>query len=368
MESSHGRGSLQFDDAGHLLDEILCIKCAYNLRGMTLDGACPECGTAVGRSIKGDFLKFADPMWVSKLAKGMNWIIGAIIVSILMACVSFGIKRNTGDDTIPSILELASGLISIIGFWLLTSPDPGVTEPSPVNTRNLTRYSMLFAYVLTVLLVMLSQEGIELLGIALLILSGLLEVAAVFFCGFFAVGLAKRIPNKSLATQSKIVMIGMAVMYFGTAALAVIILVQINTITNTGSIPSAMVAVGAGALAVGVIGLIFSVWTLLLIIAFRNKLTQAATDARKSWASDRRTRVDIAQWEIDTAHAAHTTDTSASPEASISPEQISAATDGDSPAIDPDQWPDSPDSPDSQDQDPGGVDMSQWPEDPPAST
>jgi hypothetical protein len=156
MESPSNRGSLRFDEAGHLLDELPCIKCAYILRGLTLESTCPECGTAVGRSVKGDFLKFADPMWVSKLANGMNWIIGAIIASIVLGCVGSGISSSTGDTMISSVLELAAGIVTVIGFWLLTTPDPGAIEPSPINTRNLTRYSMLGAYVLTVIAVTLT--------------------------------------------------------------------------------------------------------------------------------------------------------------------------------------------------------------------
>ena len=49
------------DQEGNLAEDRTCIKCAYNLRGLDPAGRCPECGTAVGRSILGDFLRYCDP-------------------------------------------------------------------------------------------------------------------------------------------------------------------------------------------------------------------------------------------------------------------------------------------------------------------
>ena len=36
------------DSDGNLLDEIECRHCGYNLRGLALEGKCPECMTVVG--------------------------------------------------------------------------------------------------------------------------------------------------------------------------------------------------------------------------------------------------------------------------------------------------------------------------------
>ena len=52
---------LRLDASGRLDEDIACRKCGYNLRGLNKDGACPECGTAVGRSTQGDLLRFCDP-------------------------------------------------------------------------------------------------------------------------------------------------------------------------------------------------------------------------------------------------------------------------------------------------------------------
>ncbi len=53
-----------------LTDDRLCVHCGYNLRGLPLDGKCPECGEAVRRSLLGDLLKYADPDWLDRLRFG----------------------------------------------------------------------------------------------------------------------------------------------------------------------------------------------------------------------------------------------------------------------------------------------------------
>lgn len=53
-----------------------CIECGYDLRGLTAEGACPECGKQIGlslrwhelsRSGKGPPLSMAAPAWVRSL-------------------------------------------------------------------------------------------------------------------------------------------------------------------------------------------------------------------------------------------------------------------------------------------------------------
>jgi len=58
---------------------------------------------------KGDFLKFVDPQWISTLAKGMNWIVGAIVASIALSFLSFALSRKGASTIIPSILNLGFG-------------------------------------------------------------------------------------------------------------------------------------------------------------------------------------------------------------------------------------------------------------------
>lgn len=43
---------------------IHCVICGYLLRGLDATGRCPECGTAIQRSMRGDALADANPRWL----------------------------------------------------------------------------------------------------------------------------------------------------------------------------------------------------------------------------------------------------------------------------------------------------------------
>ena len=70
--------SIPLDEQGNIAADVSCLVCGYNLRTQPLQGRCPECGTAVGRSAHGDLLRYCEPGWVETLAGGMDWIVAGI--------------------------------------------------------------------------------------------------------------------------------------------------------------------------------------------------------------------------------------------------------------------------------------------------
>ena len=56
--------------SGSVEGDIPCRKCSYNLRGLPLDGRCPECGTPVGVSVNGELLRYSDPEFIQTLRRG----------------------------------------------------------------------------------------------------------------------------------------------------------------------------------------------------------------------------------------------------------------------------------------------------------
>src|SRR5262245_32299566 len=84
------------DAAGTVTADSPCRKCGYNLRGLSVSGRCPECGTPVGLSVHGDLLRFSNPRWVRGLQRGVRLIIAALAVAIFgmiaiaLAAAAFG--------------------------------------------------------------------------------------------------------------------------------------------------------------------------------------------------------------------------------------------------------------------------------------
>lgn len=70
------------DASAFVQDDIACRKCAYNLRGLSLAGRCPECGSPVGVSVQGNLLRYSDPAWIDALAKGLWITLWAIVASL----------------------------------------------------------------------------------------------------------------------------------------------------------------------------------------------------------------------------------------------------------------------------------------------
>jgi len=55
-DPSTSSGSNVPDADGCITHDLLCVRCAYNLRMLRADGICPECGTAIWRSLHGRLL------------------------------------------------------------------------------------------------------------------------------------------------------------------------------------------------------------------------------------------------------------------------------------------------------------------------
>lgn len=66
-------------------NETPCRACGYLLRGLPVDGRCPECGLAVEASLQSDFLRFSDRRWLRTIDRGtrcLYWAASMAIVTI----------------------------------------------------------------------------------------------------------------------------------------------------------------------------------------------------------------------------------------------------------------------------------------------
>src|SRR5688572_7707778 len=65
-----------------VLADAPCRRCSYNLRSLSLDGLCPECGTPVGLSVQGDLLRYSDPKWLDTVRMGITLFLFGGLLSI----------------------------------------------------------------------------------------------------------------------------------------------------------------------------------------------------------------------------------------------------------------------------------------------
>jgi hypothetical protein len=271
--------SVKIDDAGHIDEDTTCVRCGYNLRGLSVDGICPECGTAVGRSLQGDLLRFAPPEWVEKLASGMNWILAGIVIGIFAAVLSVaaGMGRGRGGPG-DYILHLL-GIVGVIGYWRVATPDPARigTEPA-ISARSLVRFVTVFGYVVGFVQLGASRLNPSLMFAALGATS-LIGIVGFFADFIYARQLALRIPNHRLAAHARIVMWGL---------IASMGFMVISGIVGVLSVAGGSWGGGAAGLVMcpPMIGmLVFAIWAIVLLIWFRRELSDAALLARRTWAA-----------------------------------------------------------------------------------
>jgi|GEM_PF-2655449 len=60
-----------------------CIGCGYNLFGLNPDGNCPECGTLVANSLRGDLLEHCGPEYLAALHAGVFWILASVLIQCI---------------------------------------------------------------------------------------------------------------------------------------------------------------------------------------------------------------------------------------------------------------------------------------------
>ena len=85
-------------DAGELAarrveGEWPCDGCGYNLRGLSADGRCPECGHAVADSLRATSLFHADPRWLRRLAVAGVLPLAAVVFVVVFEIVEGSLKQ-----------------------------------------------------------------------------------------------------------------------------------------------------------------------------------------------------------------------------------------------------------------------------------
>ena len=139
-----------------------CVRCRYDLYGLSRDGLCPECGTSVERSLCLDRLSLADPAWLARLARGQMLItcgLCLLVLGMILAVFSLVVRAgdwSTGTDPIVATMVLYSGAIlsaAVLlasGVLLTTAQDPSMRGFERTFSARVLARSGLLAHVVFV--------------------------------------------------------------------------------------------------------------------------------------------------------------------------------------------------------------------------
>lgn len=264
-----------------LTTDVPCRKCSYNLRGLATLGRCPECGTPVGLSVLGDLLRYSDPGWLDNLRRGVSLIIWGIVAMIFGAVI--GVVTVTMMGPVGFVLAMLAGyVLNLIGWWLLTAPDPsGVGEDQYGRARQIIRVALIVGIVSTPMewLDTVMPDSVHPLLVLVRFGAQIMGVIGLFAQIRYLGKLAARIPDDALEKRAKF----LTVAFGGTY---VVFLVASLLASFLGG-PRAGAAQAAGCF-IGVVGLallVFAIMYLLMIEKFGKRFKEQARYARDTWAA-----------------------------------------------------------------------------------
>ena len=279
-------GLIELDLQGAIADDLPCLDCGYNLRGLRREGMCPECGRAVEDALSGGRVRFADPGWIDRVANGCGWLAAGLLVSLLNCQI-------TGAEPLLFLVfdVLPLGLI-LLGVWRLSLPDRSPLVPADYERARRWVRPMVGAWAVAALLVSAlgqAQSGLAEFGFAL---SGLLSGLAVFATCRLGHKLALRMDEPRLARAARRVGVVWLVLAAGVSVGGLMAMLLMGRSPGGGS-----GAGGAGTntgvyltvyghhypaptwfwpilLVIALIFLVFGIWLLVLPFQFRSRLRQ----------------------------------------------------------------------------------------------
>lgn len=200
------------DEAGSIAIDLPCKGCDYNLRGLPPEGECPECGAPVARSLTSNLLRFANPVWLKNVRRGLGLVLASIVSGIvcLAAIVALGcLIRTVEVERTVSLFSFAAGLVGLWGIWLMTVPEPGKAGDSAgYTTPQWTRLWSIASYVAGFLAMVAGTFRTEFFfRVPVMLLeftAGVIGVIAYYFLVVLCGKLASRVPVPSATRRARL--------------------------------------------------------------------------------------------------------------------------------------------------------------------
>jgi hypothetical protein len=277
--------------------DIPCRKCSYNLRGLSIEGRCPECGLPIGLSVHGELLRYSDPNFVATLARGVSlilWGVFVVIVGSIIAAVAVAVVARGGvrpGATFIGIVPLVGNIMMVVGAWFLTAPDPsGLGEDRYGTARKIIRVALVVGLINQFVNWGLGigpplEPAVRLAIQTVAFAAGIVGVVGQFAQLYYLNKLALRIPNADLSQRARFLMWAMGISY---GLLLVVGFVAAAFFVSRGTAAGAApTAVGAGCFAaiLGLAVLVFGDMYLFMLGRFGREFKTQAALARQVWSA-----------------------------------------------------------------------------------
>ncbi len=272
--------------------DLACKHCGYNLRGLHKSGNCPECNTPIDVSLRGDLLRFADPVWVATVAKGLTIILWMLLVW-LMASIASGVLSAFVSPVLAQAVLLVAQCGSVYGVWLMTERDPsGIGEDPNVTARKIVRFAVIVGAVSQLLL--LIDEGLAFGGVLsilwafTLVACGIVSLVGEFAKFIFYAQLAMRIPEPALVKRANFLKWAFTVTFGLMMVLGIVVGALSAAAAGAGAGPGtgppmALAGVACLMAPVGLAMFVFGIMAIFLLFSLRKHVKLNAEYARDNW-------------------------------------------------------------------------------------
>ena len=123
------------DRFGHIAQDLGCIECGNNLRGVDVEeDACPHCGADLEPSLESDELHLSPAAWLRRLADGTLLIMAGLVALAMQWGIALAVGLFVDDDAPRWLLWLglawwALGTVlatatAALGAWWTAAPEP----------------------------------------------------------------------------------------------------------------------------------------------------------------------------------------------------------------------------------------------------
>ncbi len=271
------------------VSDVLCTKCGHDLCGLSPAGQCPNCRTDISLSHNSNLLRFANPAWLRKVKFGFD-----LVVILMLLGVISRLTLVTLFAAIPSVVLsiLGWGLaIGGYGAWLwallsITAVEPRdyLTESSR-SWRRMTRVFVVMWIVIVAAVYCLPSTKQNWLVHAILWFCGRCVIVGLYYSVLsYITQLAIRVPNPKLVRLSVIVKWATVIIFGLSALLSLAAMFDFSTPPGAG----AAAAVGNRSFAsnfTNCLGIVTFLLGIILILRYRSALKIAITQADRLAAS-----------------------------------------------------------------------------------
>lgn len=220
--------------------DVPCRNCGFNLRGLSPDGNCPECGSPIWRSICEDRLMYCGESYLQMLYRGLICIliaalatVGVTVLSFIVVGIAIAVGISASGSAFAQSFTAQQGLISVVtqtvmlpisllmlyGWWLFSAPDPGVSaSDSGQKPRRIVRGSTVAMAAATTLTLIcqtaaLMVSWMELVAGGVSIVNAVAGIVQFFASMLYVRWLAPRIPSMTIENRAKLYMWLLPVIY-----------------------------------------------------------------------------------------------------------------------------------------------------------